>query len=109
MGTTIDDEKMQKVRELASKINYADLIQKGNLTVANIWTILATFIYKDKQPPEIQRNEMRRTFYMGFTECFRIMTDAADAMSEDQASDFLTKISKEVNEFHEQEIKRLVP
>lgn len=88
-------------------MNYTDFFDPKDLTIQLLWRIVSGQIFKGKEISQVQHDEMRRTFYIGFTECFKIMTDLAAALPEDVACQVFTRLSAEANSFHTEEIKRL--
>lgn len=91
------------------EFNYLDIFKPEQLTVAAIWEVVEKMIFQNMQPSEVQRTEMRRAFYIGFTENFKLMNDVSDRLTEDQACDVLNRINKELMAFHEAEIGRMIP
>lgn len=89
-------------------MKYTDFYKPEEITVAKIWQVISAALFR-KPVPQIQQDEMRRTFYMGFTEAFKLMTDISEAFAEDQASRILARLHEEVNVFHAQEIAKLLP
>jgi len=79
------------------------------ITVDLLWRTLEKQLFDGVQPSEIQRTEMRRAFYIGFTEGFAVLTDLSEELSEDEACKVLDRLEKECREFHAAEINKLLP
>ena len=87
---------------------YTVLHKAGLLSVGGLWTLLERTLLS-KEAPQIQRDEMRRAFFIGFTECFAVMNDLSENLSEDDAAKVLSKLNDEVSAFHAKEIHRIIP
>lgn len=92
-----------------SNMNYLDLFEPKQIAVRKIWEVVSALIFKGAQPSQVQHDEMRRAFYIGFTECFKVMNDVSEKLTEDQACDVLTRINEELRKFHDAEITRIMP
>ena len=92
-----------------SIVKYTDFMKPEDISIENCWKVIAGALFKNENVSQVQHDEMRRTFYMGFTECFKIMNDLADVMSEAGAADILSKINDEATAFHAKEIGKLLP
>lgn len=89
-------------------LNYTDVMKPEDIKVAEIWRVLAGMLFKGKSISATQHDEMRRAFYMGFTECLSIVTDLAVNVSEKKACEIILQLAKEVKEFHDDEVSRLM-
>jgi hypothetical protein len=87
-----------------SQPNYVDVIEPKELNIAYLWTLFAGAVLP-ADAPAIQREEMRKAFYAGFVECFKIINDVAVKLPEPQSYQLLEKISDEANEFFEKMMK----
>lgn len=76
------------------------------ISIKKCWGLIAAQIFKGPVS-KLQHDEMRRTFYMGFCECFKIMADLSDRLSEEKAADVLSRINSEGVEFMADEIARM--
>lgn len=94
---------------MSEQFNYLDMFKPEDIAVSKVWEVVSAMLFKGMQPSQVQRDEMRRAFYVGFTENFKIMNDVSDRLTEDQACDVLTRINKELREFHDAEIARMTP
>lgn len=80
-------------------LNYLDVVKKQDLTIAHLWTHFAGMTL----PPgctEHQRKEMRHAFYAGFIECFKVINDVSIRLSEKEASQLLSRINAEGNDYY---------
>jgi hypothetical protein len=91
---------------MEKEFSYLDTFKPEDISVGKIWEILLALLFKGLVPSQVQHDEMRRAFYMGFTECFKVMNDLSNKLTEDQACDVLTRINKELMAFHDAEILR---
>lgn len=81
-----------------SKLKWTDVVKPADMSVGFLWTIFAAAVIPDVS--EIQRSEMRKAFYAGFSECLRVMHDYAGAeLPEEQAAQLLERMAREANEF----------
>ncbi len=88
-------------------MNYLDLMKPEEITISKMWSVICDHLFKGKAIPSIQYEEMRRAFYMGFTEGFKVISDLSERMTEDQAVPVLSRLNAEAASFHEGEIKRM--
>jgi hypothetical protein len=89
------------------KKKFTDIVKPDQLSVELIWTTISRLIFKGQEPSQVQHDEMRRAFYIGFTECFEIVSHLSEELEEDHASAVLTRLSNECHGFHILEIERL--
>lgn len=78
--------------------NYLDVVKKEDLSIAYLWTHFAGLVLPNA--PEAQRQEMRKAFYAGFIECFKIVNDVA-TLPEPESYQMLEKLNAEGREFFE--------
>lgn len=90
-------------------LNYTDIMKPEEISIEKIWLGLAAALFKNKPVSKLQHDEIRRIFYMGFTECFKIMLDLSLELPEDQTNKILTRLQNEAKEFHAKEIGKLIP
>jgi len=83
---------------MRKEIKWTDLVDPEKLTIEMMWGIFSKLVIS-KQAPDIQNREMKKAFYAGFIECFKIMTDISTELSEDNACLVLDKIQTEADEF----------
>jgi len=82
-----------------SDISWAKLLDENRLSVETLWQLTANIIFDGKEISQTQHDQMRKAYFMGFSECFKVMTDFASDLSEDKACDFFSKIGLELNKF----------
>lgn len=85
---------------------YTDLLKPEDISIAFLWTIFAGAVL-DPEAPKVQRQEMRKAFYGGFVECFKIMVDLSDTLSDAEAAKVLDRLSRESHEFFEAMTKEM--
>lgn len=100
-------DKREFARQFAQKYGWTDLIKDpSKLTVEMIWRLYAENIFKGKEVSAIQYKETKQAFFVGFSECFRIMTDFASNLPEEQACSLFSNLAKESNVFIDSLIDR---
>lgn len=87
---------------------YTDVIEPSELSVAYLWTLFAGMVLP-VNASALQREEMRKAFYAGFVECFKLINDVAVKLPEPQSYRLLGRISGEANEFFEKMMKEHGP
>lgn len=101
------ESKKEFAKEFARKINWADIIGNiDNLKVEMIWRLYAQNVFSGMEVSAIQYQETKQAFFCGFAECFRILSDVSERYDENQASDILSRLSKESNTFIESLVDR---
>lgn len=95
----METDKRKLASELAKKINYADLFKDPReIKVEFLWRLYAQNIFATPVSA-IQYQETKQAFFVGFSECFRIMGDLAIKFDEDTAEEILTRLCDESNIF----------
>jgi hypothetical protein len=89
-------------------IAWTDIVEPKELTIAYLWTLFAGHVIP-VTAPRFQREEMRKAFYAGFVECFKVINDVSVKLPEPQSYQLLERISNEANEFFEQMMKEHPP
>lgn len=93
-------------KRLGQEIKWTDLMKPDALTIEFCWRIFASnVLVKQVTPDTVQYQEMKKAFFAGFLECFKIMNDLSTELTEDQACTILSKISDEANAFFDRLIK----
>ena len=87
-----------------SRLNYAHVMKPEDINIAHLWTVFAGLVLSPGAPT-LQRQEMRRAFYAGFVECFKITVDLSTALPEADACRVLDGLSKEANAFVEEYLR----
>jgi hypothetical protein len=80
-----------------SEVKYREFL-KENINVANAWNAFAAAVLP-AEVSEVQRVEMRKAFYGGFSECFGIVQHLSDRLPEEEAGKVLSRLHDECNEF----------
>jgi len=68
-------------------------------TMGQQWESLATLLFKDCKPSQVQYEEMRKSFCTGFTAAFMTITLYANQYPEDEVLAYLKRLQAEVDEF----------
>jgi len=84
-----------------SELKYTDVMKPEEISIEKCWKVFASLIFEG-EISRLQYDEMRKSFYAGFTECFKIMNDLSTELTEDQAVQNLDRIRDEAREFYEQ-------
>jgi hypothetical protein len=94
------ETKREAVKEIANKINYADLFKSpSDIKVESLWRIYAALTFEGIEVSAVQYRETKQAFYIGFLECFRMFTDITEKFSEEQASEILSALVIESSDF----------
>lgn len=88
-----------------TNLKYTDLLKPEEITVWKCWEVFSRSVLPNIEPESIQYIEMRKVFYIGFLECFKIMNDLSVSISEEQAAHFLSRINQECHDFFEKELR----
>jgi hypothetical protein len=81
---------------------YTDLMKPEQITIETCWKVFAHAIFKGQATVgRIQFEEMKKAFYGGFSECFKIINDVSEALPEEQAYQVLDRLTREGNAFVE--------
>ena len=78
------------------KIEWPQLLKSKDFSVELIWSLYAICL-KGVDKESVQYKETKRAFMCGFAECFKIMSEYAGELSEDDACALFTKIATETN------------
>jgi len=81
-------------------LNYPDLVQSKDMSINLLWALFAQAVLPLNASP-LQQDEMRKAFFAGFIECFKVVTDYATALPEDDAAELLSRLNTEATEFVE--------
>lgn len=80
--------------------SWVDVVKPEDMSIAYLWTNFAGFVLPPEAPP-LQREEIRKAFFAGFTEAFKVLNDYATALSEPQAIALMDRLAAESHEFYE--------
>jgi hypothetical protein len=89
---------------MTAELKYTDVMRPEDINIAHLWVIFAGAVLP-VGASQGQREDMRRAFYAGFVECFKIFTDIASSLPEVHATQVLDGINREAKAFFE-EMKR---
>jgi len=94
-------------KQVGREIKWTDPMKPEAVTIGFCWDTFAHFTMPTVPKDTVQYKEMRKAFYAGFVECFKIMNDLSlsTELTEDQACTVLSKISNEGNQFFDELIK----
>lgn len=88
---------------------YTDFFDPKDISVEGLWKLFAAQVYPTVSPDSVQYEHTRRCFYAGFIECFKVMNDLSTELSEDAASEHLSRINRETREFFEKDLRSMFP
>lgn len=96
--------------EFAKKIagiSWAQLTKSPEkITIEVLWRIYADHIFKNKEVSAVQYQETKQAFFIGFGECFKLMTDFASDLQEDHACTLFSGLAKQINQYQTNVIQR---
>lgn len=88
-------------------ISWAKLAKEPEkITIEVLWRIYADHIFKGKEISAVQYQETKQAFFIGFGECFKLMSDFAGDLEEDHACNLFSGLARQINDFQEAAIKR---
>ena len=103
------DTNKQFIKDIAKTLNWADLFKDPTkISVEMTWKIYSGHIFNNKNISATQYSETKQAYYVGFSECFRMMTDLSTKLPESQAGSILSKLSRECNTYVESLIERKI-
>jgi len=88
-----------KYTDLKSALKYTDVMKPQDINIAHCWLMYAAHVLP-AGAPAIQRDETRKSFYAGFVECFKIMSDLTDTLPEDEVCKVLDRLDGEARDFY---------
>ncbi len=90
--------RKEEIKKSANAISWADLNPK-DISVEMLWKIYSGHIFVGIEVSAEQYSETKQAFFVGFSECFRFMTDISSGLEENDACAVLSKPAKETNVF----------
>lgn len=82
-------------------LSYTDVMKPDDISIAHLWLLFAGAVLPADATAG-QREDMRRAFFAGFVECFKIFTDVSSALPEADACRVLDGINKEAHAFFDE-------
>lgn len=92
----------EKIKKVLSEISYADIFPDGKFDVDVLWRIV-----NEERVFKGFYLSQRDVFYVGFTECFRVLTDFAGDLPEEKACGLFSLIAKQLKKFSDDLHKRI--
>ncbi len=77
-------------------MKYTDVMKPEDISMAHCWTVFAGMVLSGVS--DVQRSEMRKAFYAGFSEGFKIFEDLS-RLPEDDAVAHLSRLQVEMRDF----------
>jgi hypothetical protein len=87
---------------------WTDYVKPQDMGIAFLWANFAGFVLP-ADASETQRNEMRKAYYAGFFECFKVMNDYAVRLPEDEAAKLFERLCEENEQFFNKMMKEHLP
>jgi len=84
----------------AGKMSWVELVKDPTtITISVLWEMYARNIFTNVEVSSAQYSETKQAFYVGFSECFKLMSDIAGDLPEDKACEMFSRIAVESNTF----------
>lgn len=100
-------DKREVAKQIAKTLTWPEIVGNiDNLKVEMTWRLYASHIFEGHDVSAVQYKETKQAYYVGFSECFKLMNDIAVKYDEDTASDILTRLCKESNDYIESLLDR---
>ncbi len=80
--------------------DYDQLFDPNTFTVETMWKMYRMLILP-VDVSKVQHDETKKAFYAGFLECFKVMSDYAGNLEEDEACKLFDRLGKEGIDFYE--------
>lgn len=101
------ETRKEFAKGISKKISWADIFTDPNkIKVEMFWRLYAEQIFKGVEVSTVQYQETKQAYFVGFSECFKIMTDISERFDENQASDILSDLARESNQYIDSLIDR---
>jgi hypothetical protein len=78
---------------------WPDFVKPEDMSIAFLWTNFAGHVLPPEAGPT-QREEMRKAFFAGFTECFKVINDYCTRLNERDAVALLDRLNQEALAFY---------
>lgn len=79
--------------------DWNDILKPEEVSIERMWLLFASIVLKDIDKNSVQYSEMRKAYFAGFTECFKIMTDYATNIEENKTIELFSRLANEGNEW----------
>ena len=86
-------------------LKYTDIMKPEDISIAYLWTIFAGAVLSPSAS-QVQRDEMRKSFYAGFVECFKIMDDLSNALPEEESLRAMDRLNNEARDFYKEIVRK---
>lgn len=92
-----------------SQISWTEITKEPDkISIELLWRIYSGHIFTGKEVGSVQYSETKQAFYVGFSECFKFMTDIASGLEEDHACKVFSNLANEMNKFTDSLIERKI-
>lgn len=91
--TKLSEEQQKEIQ----KISYAQVIDPKNISIELMWRVYAEACLTKKVITAEAYAEIKAAFQVGFIEAFKLLTDVAADLPEDQACLMFSLIAEEAN------------
>lgn len=99
-------DRIEMAKTMGKKISYAQIFPDGEVKVETLWQLFARFHFCNREVSTIAYQEVKKAFFIGFCECFRIMTDFAGDLPEERACQVFSAMGAELNAVIDQYVTR---
>lgn len=92
-----------------TNLKYTDIFKDpSKISLELLWKIHSNQIFKGMKVSETQHQETKEAYCCGFTEAIKLMDDIANELDENQATNVLTKIYRDSNNFVNEMISKKI-
>lgn len=96
---------MDEFQKEVAKISYVDLIDPKNISIQSMWKVYVGACLINKTFEKEQYQELQTAFSVGFIEAFKLLTDIAGDMKEEDACALFSNIAREANRIADIKLK----
>lgn len=94
------ETRKENIKRIANSMKWSDLCKKpGDISIEMLWKIYSGHIFEGIEISAAQYSETKQAFFVGFSECFRFMTDISSELEESVACKVLSRLNDEANIF----------
>lgn len=94
------ETRREFAKRVAKEISWSDVFKDPkDVSIETFWRLFSQIAFEGKGISALQYGEMKKAYFIGFSDCFKFMSDFANEMSEDKACEIFSKIAKESNEY----------
>lgn len=88
-------------------LNWVSVLKDiDHLTIEVLWRLYSKSVFSGVTVSAEQYSETKKAFYVGFSECFKAVSDVSERLPEEKAMAVLARLSNESNKFISSLIER---